>query len=758
MPIKINLKTVALYCAYAILLFGLSRAVQFVPFGLGLCFALLACGGNIIITPIIYVLVSIINLNLIYSLLSLFEGCFLSTIVLIYRKTHKKIKFEGVAYLCVALAPFVCFSPWQWYDLGGFLSNTYLIKSIAAILVIIFSYACFTSVYALMYRICRCALKAEELICFTIVFTLFGAGVYNLLGLYTYLCLCICCTIFAVRLFKSPTAVIISIISIVPCALCTLSLEYIAAIAILGILTLIFCNVGKGAPSAVALILCAAYLYFGGYFSSSPGTTTVRALLLACCCILPIIPSDSKLKNYLNLLTVKTVLPDTIEERIKTITSEKLFKLSEVFREIECAFNNMDEGIDEGALKERMLGDLEDKCCTSCEMREKHSCTSVYIGFKKLIDCGSLKGKVSLVDLPKEVTSGCFHPADVIQHLNKLLADYRRYMLEAENAQSGRALLANQAKGIADVLKNCAVEFSKPCGDHEETCTRISSALTSIGISCPEIKMTGEYNHELYLTVVGKVNISKIRAVIKDCTGLNFILKDKVVYDADKSCLIFTNPPLYDAAFGVAYAIKEGEKFSGDTHTVIKINEHCFLMALSDGMGSGEYAQKVSSTAISLIEAFYRAEMPTGIVLDTINKLICFNRDERFACIDVAAIDLNTLTAGFIKIGSPAGIIVRSGEIKVLESDSLPLGILDSLHPTVCNEHLKNGDIVVFMSDGITSAFSSSGELYEFLEKLKPLNPQSLAEKILSDALKKSGGPKDDMTVLCTRIFKRNEE
>jgi len=30
-------------------------------------------------------------------------------------------------------------------------------------------------------------------------------------------------------------------------------------------------------------------------------------------------------------------------------------------------------------------------------------------------------------------------------------------------------------------------------------------------------------------------------------------------------------------------------------------------MALSDGMGSGEYARKVSESAISLIEAFYRA-------------------------------------------------------------------------------------------------------------------------------------------------------
>ena len=177
-------------------------------------------------------------------------------------------------------------------------------------------------------------------------------------------------------------------------------------------------------------------------------------------------------------------------------------------------------------------------------------------------------------------------------------------------------------------------------------------------------------------------------------------------------------------------------------------------MALSDGMGSGEYARKVSESAISLIEAFYRAEMPADTVLKTINKLLSFNRDERFTCIDIAAVNLDTGRADFVKIGSPAGIILREGEIKILESNSLPLGILDSLHPAVSTELLRDGDTVIFMSDGITSAFPSATDLYEFLQGFKPLNPQNLADKILAGALEKTNrAVTDDMTVLCTRIF-----
>ncbi|MDE7300530.1 MAG: SpoIIE family protein phosphatase, partial [Clostridia bacterium] len=317
-------------------------------------------------------------------------------------------------------------------------------------------------------------------------------------------------------------------------------------------------------------------------------------------------------------------------------------------------------------------------------------------------------------------------------------------------------LLAGQAHGVAEVLKSRAVDFCRAGVDYSALEQKVTKELAANGVSCPEISIRGETNRVVSLTVVGENNLLPIKKCIESTAGFPLMLKDKIAYDRDKCAYILCEPPTYDAAFGVAYAVKDGERVSGDTHTVIKINEHAFLMALSDGMGSGEYARKVSSSAISLIEAFYRSEMPPEIVLETINKLLCFNRDERFTCIDAAAIDLNSLTASFIKIGSPVAIIVRKGEVKVLESNSLPLGILDNLHPSTCKEQLKKNDIVVFMSDGVTSSFNGISDLYDFIATLKPLNPQSLAEKILAAAKERVSGTPDDMTVLCVRIFKRS--
>ncbi|MCD8373132.1 MAG: SpoIIE family protein phosphatase, partial [Clostridia bacterium] len=409
---------------------------------------------------------------------------------------------------------------------------------------------------------------------------------------------------------------------------------------------------------------------------------------------------------------------------------------------------------DEYSVKRRIFTQLREKCCKNCPRRQKCEKTAVYTGFGKLIDTGTAKGKINIIDLPPDITQNCSAPGEIITQLNLLLADYRRYMTEAENARSGRILLADQAKGVSQVLKNCAVDLCKKTtanGDNERA---VKERLASTGIICPELYVSGEENLEVSAVIVGKTDIKRAEAAIERAIGGPFRLKDKICYDGEKCCYIFCRPPMYDAVFGVATVKKNGEKASGDTHSVIRINEHRFLMALSDGMGSGEYAKKVSQTAISLIEAFYRAEMPEGTMLDTINKLISFSRDERFACIDIGSVNLDTGETELVKIGSPVAVILREGEIRIVESQSLPLGILDNLRPTVAREKLKDGDFLIFMSDGITGAFNSTPELVDFLQPLKPLNPQSLADAILEGALKRDGNvPKDDMTALCVRIF-----
>ena len=183
------------------------------------------------------------------------------------------------------------------------------------------------------------------------------------------------------------------------------------------------------------------------------------------------------------------------------------------------------------------------------------------------------------------------------------------------------------------------------------------------------------------------------------------------------------------------------------------------MVALSDGMGSGEYARRISESTISLLESFYRAKMPSSLVLSTINKLLTFSREETFACVDIAVVDLDNGEADIVKIGSPMGFILSGNALHILESASLPLGILESLHPDTSSYTLQEDDVLLFLSDGITSAFGSSSDLYETLKNIPASNPQQLADALLAKAVALYGGTaKDDMTVLAVRLFKSLSE
>ena len=83
------------------------------------------------------------------------------------------------------------------------------------------------------------------------------------------------------------------------------------------------------------------------------------------------------------------------------------------------------------------------------------------------------------------------------------------------------------------------------------------------------------------------------------------------------------------------------------------------------------------------------------------------------------------------------------------------LRILDSIRPDAKSYELKENDVLLFLSDGITGAFPSSADLYEALKRIPVINPQELVESLAQQALSLYGGvAKDDMTALAVRLFK----
>ena len=83
------------------------------------------------------------------------------------------------------------------------------------------------------------------------------------------------------------------------------------------------------------------------------------------------------------------------------------------------------------------------------------------------------------------------------------------------------------------------------------------------------------------------------------------------------------------------------------------------------------------------------------------------------------------------------------------------MGMLEAVHPATTQVTMRENDFLVFMSDGVSTAFGSSADLLSYLSSLRPLNPQSLAEEVLQNALQKyNGKAEDDMTVVAVKLMK----
>ena len=732
------------------------------PLPLLLAYAMMSAGLPALPAMLIGFLPAVFSFSLPLILVYLIQNILLAVgffLHIRYARGKAPVPFLPLLFLSVALAIFALAAPFTPYPLPW--QNSFLATEIAQKVLLVASLFLLAAVFsvamkALLRKFLRCRLRSDEILFILLFLVLVGVGICQLLSVNAYLGI----AFFVLLVFSCITKDASSL----ACAFC-LALPPLLTIGqspeqffFLGIVVLLFIRYGRLATATAFMAAFLVYGYFQGLYTY-PTASLVPALLSA---LLPalffvLFPSPV-LKSFENKLIFyrEKHLSRIAINRNRAAVGEKLFELSAVFREIQATFQSLGAEEAEAHAKEYVCTCLVDEVCKKCPQYPLCARKNPLPWIQNLVEIGCIKGKVSLIDVPKSLSDLCGYQSELLYALNRHLAEYKAYASEAENTATGRSLLAGQAQGVSEILKNLALEQSQPLKLYTDKERALNIALLGAGIVCLEVLIYGdEENLTLSLITFGNADVQKITAVASHLFGEDMVISERLALSQDRFCCILRKKPFFDAAFGVSNVKKTGERTSGDTHSVIKIDERRFMVALVDGMGSGDYAQKISAGTISLLESFYRAKMPPALVLSTINKLLTFSKEERFACVDVAIVDLDLGSADVVKIGSPLAFILSGNTVKVLESSSLPLGILDSLRPDVSTYSLHENDVLLFVSDGVTDAFGSATDLYEVLRSLPTNNPQQLAEGLTQSALRAYGGKaKDDITAVAVRLYK----
>ncbi len=761
-PRKIDFSKLCLGITFSLASLFLSQiGNNFEPFSLALVYALMGVEFSLPLAALIGFLPSLCSGNaaivLLYigQALLLWGGFFLQS--RLYPAATRKTGLFTMLALSISLGLFVGISPFNAYLLpfeGVVFLNPLTQKVFFAALIFLLSSIFYVALRAMSKKALKCRLQTDEIAFCILFFALIGIGICRFLSVNAYMGI----AFFILLLFSCAT----KDTSALFCAFC-LSLPPLFTVGLsperfflYGVAVTVFMKSGRLAAACGILAVFFGYGYIDGLYDY-PTTLLVQSILsatLPCLFFILLPPTFIRyLENKLVFYREKHLSRIAIN-RNRAAIGEKLFEISSVFREIQNAFHSLGSSEAEQNAREYIRACVMEEACKRCPQAVHCPETQRRNGLDKLIELGCLKGKTTLLDIPRTLSEICINQNGVLHTLNKQLIDYRAYMMETENAASGRSLLAGQAEGVSEILRNLALEQSEPLRIYADKERALEIALLRVGIVCSELLIFGDEELTLSLITFGNADVKKIAAVASHLFGVSMMISEKINLSHDKFCCILRKKPRYDAAFGVACAKKAGETDSGDTHSVIKIDERKFMVALSDGMGSGEYARKVSECTISLLESFYRAKMPSDLILSAINKLMTFNKEESFACVDIAIVDLDDGKTDIVKIGSPVGFILSGNTVKVLEGASLPMGILDALRPDFATHELANNDVLLFLSDGVADAFGSTADLYEILRRITVHNPQQLADSLLRQALQAYGGiAKDDMTAVAVRLF-----
>lgn len=746
-PVKRALTYLALYAGMALLNFALPQKE---PLAFALFFAALCCGMNEFVCGAGYLASSAAALSLSALLVCAIQAAFLLVVFAVYRRLSRQVKYERALYAALCQLPFIFLYPHTGYPIFDIPVTAQ--RAILAVFLFLLSVLFDGGLHALLFRAFRCRLTAGELCELALCWLFLGLGIYGAFGAPAVALVTLPAVLLAVALTKNASAVPFAAVLSLPLCVAQASALPLAEFTVYGCFALLFIPYGR-VPSALALTaayLVAAYLH-GVYAGSAAEIVfTVLACALpaiALCCI----PDKllQKAKNGL-LFYRERNLPRVAINRNRRAVGEQLYEVSSLFREIENAFYEEDRPDNSG---EQIRARLFNTLCRGCSNLRKCENARIKESMDKLIAVGKAKGRVNLIDLPAEISSVCNNSAGLLFALNKLLAEYRRYVADMEAARAGRRLLAEQAHGVSEILRHIALEQSEEYSFSDAE-NALSSALAQAGLLSYEIFLYGEgSNLTVNITLSNRVNGKELCKIAGGVLNVPLSLAEKIPLTNDRACFVLKRKANFDAAFGVASRPKEGEQANGDTHSILKIDERRFLVALSDGMGSGEEARSISDRTLSLFESFYKAKMPSDTVLSTVNRLIALSSEESFSCLDLAAVDLDTGCADVVKIGSPVGFLLSGDELKILEGESLPIGMLEAVHPATLQVTMKEDDFLIFMSDGVTSAFGSSADLCAYLSEQRPLNPQSLAEEILKNALSRYGDrAEDDMTVLTVKL------
>lgn len=367
---------------------------------------------------------------------------------------------------------------------------------------------------------------------------------------------------------------------------------------------------------------------------------------------------------------------------------------------------------------------------------------------------------------------------EVIKVINESYKISKVNFIWQHKMDENKKTMVNQLDGVSKVISSLATNIEKQEEQANEFIIEKEEILTLAkqrNVNMKDLKIrrekTGRYIINVYVDSCCEENEKRGCTIDIVEKILSKVLNDKIVLQKNNCgqkketnlCInTYASQDNYMLQLGITRKTKEGSPISGDTSSSIRLEDGKYLLAISDGMGTGPKARQSSKIAIKMLERLLSSGFDKDSSIELINSTLSANTgdDDTYATLDIAILDLYAGNIEFIKNGACPTYIKQNGKVQIIKALSLPAGILENISLVVYDKDIEDNDILVMCSDGImeSNAEYQNKELWvrDILESIQTDNVQKIADIITKEAIDNCYGQvKDDMTIIVAKMIKR---
>lgn len=554
------------------------------------------------------------------------------------------------------------------------------------------------------------------------------------------------------------------------------SLVQISMFAISGILSGLLNRFGK-IGVILGFILGNAILT---YFVRGASTMIIyfREIFIASIGLL-LVPNKIKLELE-DLIGKNKLISNTGDNRLEESNdevSEKLKTISDMFNEL---FSNVDKenAVEQESFVQDFLDNLE-------EVKNNifyDEISNEENGIAKDI-CTTLKEKEILLDndlinILKEHNNYVIMKdenikndlQEIVKIANRTLKIFEINKAKKQERKNNMATISQNLKNVTKVIDKCAEEIKvKKENIYENKEKELGLLLKSKKIKINNVRIKKLKNEKFIVELKldyyderlkEKEVIVNIADIISKSLGTRIVFQRERKNNEKKEYYqMYSSEDKFVLQVGSAKITKDGSEISGDCSLQIKLADGKYLLAIADGMGSGEKARECSKIALRLVKQMLSAGFNKDESIKMINsRLNLAGNSEIYSSLDISILDLYVGKVELLKNGACSTYIKNKKNIRKIDSTSMPVGIVNNIELQSNTIDIIDGDIIIMCSDGVLEAKDDTKRewIEDFLKNVSTNNVQKLADLILAEAVDNSFGiAQDDMTVIVSKIVKK---